>query len=135
MYSTGDASVRRVPRTWHLLVELHGCDVAKLDSVDAIAAALHTAAAAVQVRVIRSAFHHFEPHGVTGALILAESHITIHTWPEAGYAAADVFSCGRRLPHVATEIMQREMGARLVSTHLVHRGPDFHPDGVAIAGR
>lgn len=80
----------------HLLVDLYGCDRARLDDPDYIAAELQAAATAAGTRVLGTAFHRFSPGGVTGVLIVQESHLAIHTWPERGYAALDLFTCGEQ---------------------------------------
>ena len=78
----------------HLLIELHGCDSAPLDSVGQVQRILEEAAKLAGATIVNSAFHHFSPYGVTGVLVIAESHIAAHTWPEYGYAAVDCFTCG-----------------------------------------
>ncbi len=78
----------------HLLLELRDCDPQLLDDLGYIRQELLRAAAAVDAHVVGESFHQFAPQGVTGILSIAESHISIHTWPEHGYAAADVFTCG-----------------------------------------
>ena len=76
----------------HLLVDLYGCDRERLDDPDYIAAELQAAAQAAGTRVLGTAFHRFSPGGVTGVLIVQESHLAVHTWPERGYAALDLCS-------------------------------------------
>jgi len=78
----------------HLLIELHGCDLECLDSVPEVERILTEAADLAGATIVNSAFHHFSPYGVTGVLVIAESHIAAHTWPEYGYAAIDCFTCG-----------------------------------------
>ena len=78
----------------HLLLELRGCDPELLDDLAYIRQELLRAATEVDAHVIGESFHQFTPQGVTGILSIAESHISIHTWPEYGYAAADIFTCG-----------------------------------------
>ncbi|GGZ11508.1 adenosylmethionine decarboxylase [Novosphingobium colocasiae] len=78
----------------HLIADLEGCS--GLDDLPLIERALREAAAAAGVTVLETRLHHFgEGHGVTGFAVLAESHISIHTWPEAGVAAVDLFVCGQ----------------------------------------
>ncbi len=78
----------------HVLLELRDCDPKLLDDLSYIRQELLRAASAVDAHVVGESFHQFTPQGVTGILSIAESHISIHTWPEHGYAAADVFTCG-----------------------------------------
>jgi S-adenosylmethionine decarboxylase len=78
----------------HVLLELRECDPQLLDDLVYIREQLLNAAATVDAHVIGESFHQFSPQGVTGILSIAESHISIHTWPEHGYAAADIFTCG-----------------------------------------
>lgn len=79
----------------HLIADLHGC-ATRLDDAPAIDAVLRAAAAAAGATIIGMHLHHFGPgQGVTGVAILAESHISIHTWPEHAYVAIDIFMCGR----------------------------------------
>ena len=78
----------------HVLLELRDCDPLLLDDLSHIRQALFSAASEVGAHVVGESFHRFAPQGVTGILSIAESHISIHTWPEFGYAAADIFTCG-----------------------------------------
>ncbi|WP_028453636.1 adenosylmethionine decarboxylase [Chitinilyticum aquatile] len=80
----------------HLLADFYGCDAALLANPERIASLLLAAAGAGRATVLQQHFHHFGPQqGVTGVLLLMESHISIHTWPEHGYAALDLFMCGQ----------------------------------------
>jgi S-adenosylmethionine decarboxylase len=73
--------------------------------------------------VLGDSFHHFSPHGVSGVVIIAESHLSIHTWPEYGYAAADVFSCGTAVePEKASRTLIEKLGARNHSLTEIPRG-------------
>ena len=79
----------------HLLADLHGC--VGLDDPAVIETALRAGVAAAGATLLELRVHHFgDRHGVTGFALLAESHVSIHTWPERGYAAVDIFLCGRR---------------------------------------
>ncbi|WP_243288177.1 adenosylmethionine decarboxylase [Geothrix terrae] len=78
----------------HLLVEYTGCDAAVLADLERITTAMLDAARASGATIVTHSFHHFSPHGVSGAVIIAESHLAIHTWPEHRFAAVDFFSCG-----------------------------------------
>ena len=78
----------------HLLLELHGCDPALLNDVARVRAALFACVEAVGATPVGEVFHAFSPQGVTGVVVVEESHFSVHTWPEHGYAAVDVFTCG-----------------------------------------
>ena len=78
----------------HILVELFGCDKASLEKVSTVGKTMLDAAVASEATVVTDSFHEFKPYGVSGAVIIQESHYTIHTWPEHGYAAVDLFYCG-----------------------------------------
>lgn len=80
----------------HFIFELFGCDRPILDDLRKIESALVTGAAEAGATVVGKVFHKFAPQGVTGVVIISESHISIHTWPEAGYAAVDIFTCSER---------------------------------------
>lgn len=81
----------------HIVVELYGCSQRFLNDHEKIQRLMVGAAKAAKATVVTSEFHHFNPYGVSGAVIIAESHLTIHTWPEYGYAAVDVFTCGEEV--------------------------------------
>jgi S-adenosylmethionine decarboxylase proenzyme len=78
----------------HIIVEMYDCDKRKLNNHVQVQKFMVGAAQAAKATVVRADFHQFNPYGVSGAVIIAESHLTIHTWPEYGYAAVDVFTCG-----------------------------------------
>jgi S-adenosylmethionine decarboxylase proenzyme len=90
----------------HLLLELNACNPKLLNDVVFIREALISTAREVGATVVGESFHRFSPQGVTGILAIAESHISIHTWPEFAYAAADIFACGSSFrPKEAAEIL------------------------------
>ena len=78
----------------HCILELYGCHTDKLNDEAFIRTTIATAARDAGATVIQLISHRFQPQGVTGLVLLAESHLSIHTWPESGYAAVDVFTCG-----------------------------------------
>ena len=69
----------------HLLAEFSGCDAASLADLELVTTAMLQAATASGATIVTHSFHHFSPHGVSGAVIIAESHLAIHTWPEHGF--------------------------------------------------
>jgi S-adenosylmethionine decarboxylase len=106
----------------HLLADLTGCR--HLDDAVVIESALREAVAAARATLLDVRLHHFGPgHGVTGVALLAESHISIHTWPEHGYAAIDIFLCGpaNDLDAALGALMQR-LGATQCEERRITRG-------------
>ncbi len=77
-----------------VILELYDCNPLKLSDPQLIEAEMRQAARAMNATIVTSAFHHFSPLGVSGVVVIQESHLTIHTWPEYGYAAVDIFTCG-----------------------------------------
>jgi len=107
----------------HLLMELKDCNGEVLDDVDALKDALLTAANEAGATVLGESFHRFSPHGISGVVIIAESHLFIHTWPEYSYAAADIFTCGDSVrPEKAAEIIIHKLGAGEHSITEIQRG-------------
>ena len=97
----------------HLLLELNDCNPKLLNDADFIRQALLDTAHEVGATVVGESFHRFSPQGVTGILAIAESHISIHTWPEFGYAAADIFACGSSFrPREAADILAGKLECR-----------------------
>ena len=78
----------------HILVEYYNCDKEILKNHTIIEEHMKEAAIASNATIVTSCFHKFNPWGVSGAVIIQESHLTIHTWPEYGYASVDLFTCG-----------------------------------------
>ena len=89
------------PLARHTLLELHGCDSAVLNAPAPLKELLLEAVRRGNGTIVTDVFHTFSPHGVSGVVVIAESHVAIHTWPEHGYAAVDIFSCGVTLDHAA----------------------------------
>jgi S-adenosylmethionine decarboxylase len=106
----------------HLLVEYRECARAVLDDPATLERVLREAAVAIGAKVVTAAFHQFAPHGVTGFVLLEESHLSIHTWPERAYAAVDLFSCGASEPERAVEVLRAALGAGRVCQLRVARG-------------
>ena len=106
----------------HLLVEYTGCDVNVLDDLKRIESLMMEAARAAQTNIVASVFQPFEPVGVTGVVVVEESHLSIHTWPEFGYAAVDFFTCGDSLPERAHEVLCAGLRAQCAEVMHVERG-------------
>ena len=100
----------------HCILELYECDGFKLNDEAFLRSTVTTAAKSAGATLLNLITHRFEPQGVTGLALLAESHISIHTWPEHGYAAVDVFTCGEHTyPEKACEFLSQELGAESFS--------------------
>jgi len=118
----------------HLLLELLDCDPEALNSLDIVKTSMVEAAKRAQATIIDVVFHEFNPFGISGVVVIAESHLAIHTWPEYRYAAVDVFSCGESLqPQLAVDYLVEQLGAARASVVELQRGvflqtpnPVFH---------
>lgn len=107
----------------HLLLELKGCNKEVLNDIGFLKEALITAAGEAGAIVLGESFHQFNPQGVSGVVIIAESHLCIHTWPEYGYAAVDIFTCGNSVqPEKAAEILVGKLSSKSHSTIEIQRG-------------
>lgn len=113
----------------HLLADFYGCPV--LDDLGLIDAALRAAADSAGAMVIGLHLHHFgEGHGVTGVALLAESHMSIHSWPEHGYAAVDIFLCGARHdPAAALVTLADYLAPQRMNKTMVRRGESGTQNG------
>lgn len=107
----------------HLLMELEDCNEEILNNLDTLKEAMLTAANEAGATVMAESFHRFNPHGISGVVVVAESHLFIHTWPEYGYAAADIFTCGTTVqPEKAAEVLIEKFGAKKHSIQEIARG-------------
>ena len=107
----------------HLLMELEDCNEEILNDLDTLREAMLAAANEAGATVMGESFHRFNPHGISGVVVVAESHLFIHTWPEYGYAAADIFTCGTTVqPEKAAEVLIEKLGARKHSIQEIARG-------------
>ncbi len=107
----------------HLLLELENCNEELLDDLDFLKTCLNEAAIACGATVVGESFSHFSPRGVSGVVNIAESHISIHTWPEYRYAAVDVFTCGDEVaPEKAARLIARKLEAGNRSLIELRRG-------------
>ena len=115
----------------HCILEMYDCPEGLLNDPVFIAQAVREASIEAGSTLLEEVRHAFEPQGVTALALLAESHISVHTWPESGYAAADVFTCGEQAePEKACEFLVRKLQARHYSLRRIERGanaPDIRP--------
>ncbi len=107
----------------HFLVELAECDAAPLRHADPLREIMLDAARECGATVVGFAFHQFLPEGASGTLLLAESHFSVHTWPEERYLAMDIFTCGTEMDaERAIEIVRRRVRAQRVEVQELARG-------------
>ncbi len=107
----------------HLLVELRDCKPDILSDLNRVKNALVAAAREAKATIVDISFHEFNPFGISGMVVIAESHISIHTWPEHGYAAVDIFTCGDLIkPESAASFLIRELGCKNPSMVEFKRG-------------
>ena len=115
----------------HVLLELRDCNRSRLDDIAFVRDALLGAARETGATVIDHIFHKFSPQGVTGVIAIAESHLCIHTWPEYGYAAIDIFTCGEEFsPHAAINLLVETFESVDHETKEIARGalPQLSPE-------
>ena len=106
-----------------LMVEFYDCDQGMLDDLASIEKAMLDAAIVSGATIVEKVFHRFSPFGVSGVVVIAESHLAIHTWPEYGYAAVDLFTCGDEVdPMKGFELLQERLGSQNMSIVEMKRG-------------
>jgi len=107
----------------HILVEFYGCTPDIMNDVIKIEQSMVNAAIEARATVINSTFHHFSPYGVSGVVVIQESHLAIHTWPEYRYAAVDIFTCGDEVnPWVSFDFLKKAFEADYGSAIEINRG-------------
>ena len=107
----------------HVLAEFYECDADAINDVRLVEETLINAAKEARATVIGSSFHVFEPHGVSGVVVISESHLAIHSWPEYAYAAVDIFTCGDDVdPMVAFEYLKRHFKTKNATYQVIQRG-------------
>lgn len=106
----------------HLLIEFRGCTAPLLNDPDGLQALMERAAVAARATIVNSVFHTFSPQGVTGVVVVEESHFSVHTWPEHGYVAVDVYTCGECVPQRARDVLSEGLGAASTEWMLIERG-------------
>jgi S-adenosylmethionine decarboxylase proenzyme len=113
-----------------ILVEFYDCSESKLNDVSFIEETLINGAKLSRATIISHNFHKFSPYGVSGVVVIAESHIAIHTWPEYNYAAVDIFTCGDTIdPWVIQEHLKEQFESKNVSSMEMKRGLFKVPQG------
>lgn len=107
----------------HVLAEIYDCSAETLNDIKAVEKIMVRAALVAGAEIREVAFHKFSPQGVSGVVVISESHLAIHTWPELGYAAVDVFTCGETVdPWVSCNYIKQEFAAQRMEAKEVKRG-------------
>jgi len=106
-----------------ILVEYYDCDTDIINDVEAVESIMLAGTKASRASIISHNFHKFSPHGVSGTIVIAESHVAVHTWPEYGYAAVDIFTCGDTIdPWIIQEHLKKAFQSANVSSMELKRG-------------
>ena len=106
----------------HFLLELYDCDVNKLNDESFLRCIINHAAKLANANVLNLISNKFEPQGVTAIALLAESHLSIHTWPESGYSAIDIFTCGQNMkPETACKYLIKALVAKEHQLRVINR--------------
>lgn len=107
----------------HILMEFHECEPQRLDDLTLLKTTMSEAAIASGATIIKSVFHQFSPQGVTGVVVVAESHLAIHTWPEKNYAAVDYFTCNENMDYKKVfNIIAEVIGSKTNNYKCIERG-------------
>lgn len=106
----------------HVIAEFYDCQKEHLESAEYIRRVMLETAEVVGATIVAESFHTFSPQGVSGAVIIAESHLSIHTWPENGYAAVDIYTCGGLNPRVGCDHLSAQLGAGSFRLQEIVRG-------------
>ena len=106
----------------HLIAEFYGCKESLLDDREVIRELMLEAAEVIGATVVGEVFHRFAPQGVSGSVVIAESHLSVHTWPESGYVAVDIYTCGGLDPRSGFHRLASRLGARSGRVQEIVRG-------------
>jgi S-adenosylmethionine decarboxylase len=107
----------------HLIIELYECRSEIINDAKSVEEKLVEAVKISGANIVQSVFHKFNPHGISGVVVIEESHFSVHTWPEYGYCALDIFTCGDEIDcHSALQYLKKEFQAKNLSVTEMKRG-------------
>ena len=113
-----------VYKSKHYLLELYRCDYEKLNDESIVRCSLNNAAKLANAKILNLISNKFEPQGVTAIALLAESHLSIHTWPESSYSAVDIFTCGQNMkPNLSCKYLIKTLMAKEHFLRVINRNP------------
>lgn len=104
-----------------LIVDLYGCGVSCIDDIEYIKDVIHRVCGYIRADIVEECYHKFSPIGVSAIAVITTSHISIHTWPEHGYAAVDIFSCQEDIPGEVCRLLAQLLEANEVKTRVIRR--------------
>ena len=115
----------------HLIAEFTNCDMSILNDLEQLEEFMKESVRKSGATIVKSSFHRYNPQGVSGVVVIAESHISIHTWPEYGYAAVDFFTCGESVdPYKAYEYMKEKLSSKDAHVSEIKRGIPSESDEI-----
>jgi S-adenosylmethionine decarboxylase proenzyme len=118
---SGETDLKSLGR--HLLVEYYNCDSKILTDIGCVEDIMVNAAKKAKARIVDVVFHTFNPHGISGVVVIQESHLAIHTWPEFAFASVDIFTCGKSInPWIAYKYILKELQAKHSTATEMKRG-------------
>jgi S-adenosylmethionine decarboxylase len=107
----------------HLIIELYDCDRERINCAQSVEDAMIHAVKISGAKIVNSMVHQFNPHGISGVVVIEESHFSVHTWPEYGYCALDIFTCGDEIDYYsALHYLKKEFQAKNLSVTEMKRG-------------
>ena len=123
-FKTFNEEKKLVYKSKHFLLELYRCDYGKLNDESFLRCTLNNAAKLANAKVLNLISNKFEPQGVTAIALLAESHLSIHTWPESNYSAVDIFTCGKNMnPNISCKYLIKVLMAEEHLLRVINRNP------------
>ena len=123
-FKTGNKDNKLLYESKHFLLELYRCDSEKLNDESFLRCTLNNAAKLANATVLNLISNKFEPQGITAIALLAESHLSIHTWPEAQYCAVDIFTCGQNMkPDISCKYLIHSLMAEEHLLRVINRDP------------
>lgn len=113
-----------------LIVDLYGCRCSRFDDLDYIKEVIHKVCCRIHTDIVEECYHKFSPIGISAAAIITTSHLSIHTWPEYGYAAVDIFSCKEEIPGEICQVLSELFEAEDTKTRLITRSLGRKREGI-----
>ena len=98
-------------KAYQVMIDCYGCDGSILDSQEKIREIIHRGCEEINTEIVEECYHKFEPIGLSAMAVITSSHFSVHTWPENGYAAIDIFSCSEDIPDMIGEYMGKMLKA------------------------